>query len=286
MKPADSSTHINWHTNPPTLRSPVLITAFEGEDDIGGAGSIAASHFSKRWKGVDIAEVDGEHFYDFAAIRPQIRLNQLHRRSLKWPSSVFRVCVASDSERDVVLLTGPEPHLRWRMFCEEIIRTARILNVSEVVTLGEALEEVPHSRPVTVYGATDDQQLQTRLDLEPACYEGPTGIEDVLADQCRQAGLPAVSLWSAVPSYIPGAPSAKAALALVQRVSNLLGVSVFATDLELAAATYEQRISALVAENEDVADYVADLEQTFDDAEISVNRGVLLTEVEQFLRNN
>ena len=290
--PAESPPHVNWLAEPPTLRSPVLITAFEGWNDAGDAASIAARHLADRWRGTALAEIDAEHFYDFTTSRPLVHLDHQRRRSLSWPTSLFRSCVVGESERDAVVLVGPEPQLRWRTFCDQIIDTARMLEVSEVVTLGALLADVPHSRPVEVYGASEDESTRTRLDLAPSSYEGPTGIVGVLATQCRQTGLPTASLWSAVPSYVPGAPSPKAGLALVERVSKLLGTSVFATDLEIAAETYERQVDELVAEDEDTADYVADLEKAWDDnspspgADLSDDPQTLLAEVEQFLRES
>ncbi|MXW75381.1 MAG: PAC2 family protein [Acidimicrobiaceae bacterium] len=292
---ASSPAHINWLTNLPKLRSPVLITAFEGWNDAGDAASIAARHFADRWKGTALAEIDAEHFYDFTTSRPLVRLDQERRRSLTWPTNLFRSCVVRDGEQDVVVLLGLEPQLRWRTFCNQVIETARMLEVSQVITLGALLADVPHSRPVEVYGASDDEKIRARLDLAPSSYEGPTGIVGVLATQCREAGLPTASLWSAVPSYVPGAPSPKAGLALVQRVSELLGTSVFATDLEIAAATYEHQVNELVAEDEETASYVADLEEAWDgnvpfdtdaDPDLSDDPETLLAEVEQFLRDN
>ena len=292
---AHSPAHINWLTNLPTLRSPVLITAFEGWNDAGDAASIAARHFADRWKGTALAEIDAEHFYDFTTTRPLVQLDQQRRRSLTWPTNLFRSCVVRDGEQDVVVLLGLEPQLRWRTFCNQVIETARMLEVSQVITLGALLADVPHSRPVEVYGASDDEKIRAQLDLAPSSYEGPTGIVGVLATQCREAGLPTASLWSAVPSYVPGAPSPKAGLALVQRVSELLGTSVFATDLELAAATYEHQVNELVAEDEETASYVADLEEAWDedisfdddsDPDLNDDPETLLAEVEQFLRDN
>jgi predicted ATP-grasp superfamily ATP-dependent carboligase len=171
-----------------------------------------------------------------------------------------------------------------------------MLGVSKIVTLGSLLADVPHSRPVEVYGATDDDELGTELELEPSTYEGPTGIVGVLANQCREAGIPSASVWAAVPSYVPGAPSPKAGLALVERVCDVMGTSVYTTDLEIAAATYERQVDQLVAEDDDTAGYVADLEEAWDhadedaddevDEELDDDPETLLAEVEQFLRDN
>jgi proteasome assembly chaperone (PAC2) family protein len=289
---AESPTHIRWLSNAPELRSPILITAFEGWNDAGDAASIAAAHLADRWDGVALAEIDAEYFYDFSTTRPLVHLDEDRRRSLTWPSNVFRACRIPGASRDAIVLVGLEPQLRWRTFCDQVIAAARALDASQIITLGSLLADVPHSRPVEVYGATEDAALMAELDLEPSSYEGPTGIVGVLSTQCREAGIPTASVWAAVPSYVPGAPSPKAGLALVERVCEVVGTSVYSTDLEIAAATYERQVDQLVAEDDDTAGYVADLEEAWDDAdeepdeELDNDPETLLAEVEQFLREN
>ncbi|MEZ5246438.1 MAG: PAC2 family protein [Acidimicrobiales bacterium] len=291
-----SPAHVRWLSNVPELRSPVLITAFEGWNDAGDAASIAAAHLADRWDGTALAEIDAEHFYDFSTTRPLVQLDEDRQRSLVWPTNQFRACRVPGASRDAVVLLGLEPQLRWRTFCDQIIETARALDVSQIITLGSLLADVPHSRPVEVYGATDDATLMAELELEPSTYEGPTGIVGVLATQCRDAEIPTASVWAAVPSYVPGAPSPKAGLALVERVCEVIGTSIYCTDLEIAAATYERQVDQLVAEDDDTAAYVADLEDAWDDedehGEVEIDEELdddpetLLAEVEQFLRDN
>jgi proteasome assembly chaperone (PAC2) family protein len=295
---AETPAHIRWLANLPELRSPVLITAFEGWNDAGDAASIAAAHLADRWDGTALAEIDAEHFYDFSTTRPLVQLDDDRRRSLTWPTNQFRACRVPGAPRDAIVLLGLEPQLRWRTFCDQIIQTAKALDVSQVITLGALLADVPHSRPVEVYGASEDPGLMAQLDLEPSTYEGPTGIIGVLASRCRDLDMPSASVWAAVPSYVPGAPSPKAGLALVERVCELVGTSVYRTDLEIAAATYERQVDELVAEDDDTAGYVADLEEAWDEAEqvdddldgddveLTDDPETLLAEVEQFLREN
>lgn len=294
---AESPAHIRWLSNVPELRSPILITAFEGWNDAGDAASIAAGHLADRWDGSSLAEIDAEFFYDFSTTRPLVQLDDDRQRSLTWPTNMFRVCRISGATRDAIVLTGLEPQLRWRTFCEQVIATAEAVGVGQVITLGALLADVPHSRPVEVYGATDDEELMSELDLEPSSYEGPTGIVGVLSSMCREAGIPTASVWATVPSYVPGAPSPKAGLALVERVCDVIGTSVYCTDLEIAAATYERQVDELVSEDDDTAGYVADLEEAWDDAdengdeeevdeELDDDPETLLAEVEQFLRDN
>lgn len=274
----------------------MLITAFEGWNDAGDAATLAASHVADRWDAEPIAEIDAEVFYDFSMTRPLVQLDEARQRSLTWPTNAFRAARVPAAEHDVVVLLGLEPQLRWRTFCEQVIGTARVLGVSRVITLGALLADVPHTRPVEVYGASDDDRLIAELELAPSSYEGPTGIVGVLSSACIDAGIPTASFWAAVPAYVPGAPSPKAALSLVNRVCDVVGTSVYATDLEIASAAYERQVDELVADDDETAGYVTDLEEAYDanvgdddtpdEGSLDDDPDTLVAEVERFLRDN
>lgn len=295
--------HIRWSNPVPQLKKATLIVAFEGWNDAGSAATMAANHLSKHWSCKTVADIDPEQFYNFTSTRPVV---QQPNRTLKWPSNEFKVARLPQGRTDVVLLIGVEPQLRWRTFCDKIIATAEILNTDSVVTLGSLLAEVPHSRPVEVYGTADNKTLRTTYELSPSTYEGPTGIVGVLAAACREAGYPTASFWSAVPSYTPGTPYPKAALALVNRAAAAVGTSMATVDLERIAFVYEREITQLMEKDEETSEYVQRLEQAWDDAkgstlqinetdesEADANDPVLendpttlLTEVEEFLRDS
>jgi len=285
----ESPEHVRWLSDPPELRDPVLIAAFEGWNDAGDAATIAAGHLADRLDATPLAEIDPELFYDFNTTRPLVQLDNDNSRSVIWPTNLLRAARVPGATSDVIVLVGLEPQLRWRTFCRQLTDLATQLGVSKIITLGALLADVPHSRPVEIYGATDDPTLMAQLDLTQSSYEGPTGIVGVLATECKAAGFATASFWAAVPSYVPGAPSPKAGLALVHRVCELLGTSVYVTDLEIASATYERQVDELIAEDEETADYVSDLELAWDaneDHDLDDNPELLVAEVEEFLRDS
>ena len=135
-----------------------------------------------------------------------------------------------------------------------------------VVTLGGLLADTPHSRPVPVTGSADPDVAE-RLGLSPSRYEGPTGIVGVLTDRCRGAGLTSVSLWAAVPHYISITPNPKAALALVERLGELLGARFESLELSQAAVSFERQVGRAVAADEEVSRYVRELETRADEGD-------------------
>ena len=211
---------LDWHRALPELREPVIIAAFEGWNDAGDAATSAARHLADRLDATPLASIDPERYFDFGTTRPLVHLDEDRRRTITWPTTEVLAARVPSADRDVVIVVGLEPQLQWRRYCRQVLTIADAVGASSVITLGALLADVPHTRPVEIYGATDDPVLMERLDLSPSTYEGPTGIVGVLTCVSTAAGHPTTTYWAAVPSYVPGAPSPKAALALVHRVRD------------------------------------------------------------------
>jgi proteasome assembly chaperone (PAC2) family protein len=279
--------HVRWRSRP-DLSEPVLIAAFEGWNDAGDAASGAVRYLVERHDGQLVADIDPEEFFDFTSTRPQAEIDDDGVRHISWPSTDVYTAHLPGDAGDAVLVLGTEPQLRWRTFCAQVTGVAQELGCRLVVILGALVAEVPHSRPVPVMGTVSDPALQSELGLRPSTYQGPTGVVGVLSAACRDAGIPAASLWAAVPTYVPTAPSPKAVLALLEYTSELLGMWVPTTDLEIAAAAYERQVTELVQEDDETSDYVSQLERRHDADDDEEGRGAgrsLVEEVERFLRD-
>lgn len=269
---------------------PPLICAFQGWNDGGQAASVAARYLIERWDGRTFAHLDPEEFFDFQVSRPTVRLQQGVSRVIEWPRGEF--AAASVGGRDVVVYTSGEPNIRWRTFVKEIVDVAQSLGSTLLVTLGAFLTDVPHTRAVPVVGSATDEETAARLGLSRSQYEGPTGIVGVLHDASVRAGLPSVSLWAAVPHYLPTAPNPKAALALVERTSALLSLSVETRPLVEAVAAWERKVANVVDESEELSEYVARLEEAADESMTQIRLGdepmpsgdAIAAELERFLR--
>jgi proteasome assembly chaperone (PAC2) family protein len=245
--------------NEPSLREPILVAAFEGWTDAGGAASGAAGYLASQWHARQFATVDAEDFYDFTSLRPQVHLSSEQTREIVWPQNRF-LATSVPGSSDVIFLIGIEPHLRWRAFCTCVISVAQRLGVQAVVTLGSMLTDVAHTRAAPVGGWTNDPRLADRFGLSRPQYQGPTGIVGVLQDAFGKVDIPVASLMAQVPHYVPSTPSPKATLALVERVCDVLKARVSTTTLELASTAYEREVSEIVSADEDIAGYVLQLE--------------------------
>src|SRR6058998_2830244 len=255
----------------PELTRPVLIGAFRGWNDGAQAASLAAGYLAKTWSAERFAEVDPEHFFDFQATRPHVSLEDGLTRRIDWPETAFYHARPDGLDRDVVLLLGIEPNLRWRTFTDLLVGLVGELGVEMMITLGALLADVRHTRPSPVTGSASDPDLVRQLGLSESRYEGPTGIVGVLHDACRRAEIPSASLWVAVPHYVSLTPSPRAAVALCERLGGLMGAEIDVGELEEAARSYEEQVSEAVASDEETAVYVEELERRSDTVEESTD---------------
>jgi predicted ATP-grasp superfamily ATP-dependent carboligase len=277
-----------WDRRPDGLRAPAMVCAFKGWNDAGDAASGAVSFLASSLSARRFARIDSEEFYDFQANRPSISVGEHERREISWPTVEIFEASAPRAPRDLVLVQGTEPSLRWRAFTSNLVDLAEALGVQVVVSLGALLGDVPHTRPVAMTGHASDAALLERLGISPSSYEGPTGIVGVLHAACAHAGLPSASLWAAVPHYVAAASNPKAALALLRRIEMLVGVSVDASELESSAADYERQVGLAVRSDPDIQAFVERLELAADNEEgepPDVPSGdMIASEFQRFLR--
>jgi predicted ATP-grasp superfamily ATP-dependent carboligase len=262
----------------PDLRRPVLIAAFRGWNDGGQGATLGGGYLAKQWEAESFAEIDSENFYDFQAVRPNVSLEDGLTRKLEWPTNTFLHAPIPGLDRDAVILLGVEPNLRWKTYTGLVLELVQELEVELVVTLGSLLADVPHTRPAPVSAAASDPSLVEELGVEPSRYEGPTGIVGILLDACRQAG---------VPHYVSLAPSPRAALALCNRLGELVGVEIDVAELEQAAEEYNEQVTEAVASDAETAAYVEELERRVDlmeAAEELPSGESLAAELTRFLR--
>jgi proteasome assembly chaperone (PAC2) family protein len=267
------------------LVEPLVIAAFEGWNDAADSASAVIDHLLKVWDARIIGAIDPEEFYDFQVNRPVVGSDELGHRRITWPSTQIAVASPPDLDRDVILIRGIEPNMRWRQFCAELLAAAEELGAEMVVTLGALLADTPHTRPIPLSGTTTEPELAHRLKLEQSTYEGPTGIVGVFQDACARLDIPAVSYWAAVPHYVAQPPCPKATLALLGQLEDLLEASIPLGDLPEEARAWERGVDELAEEDEDVADYVRSLEETRDTTELPEASGeAIAREFERYLK--
>ncbi len=269
----------------PDPAAPIALAAFEGWNDAADAATGAIVHLEEVWRARPVAALDPDEFYDFQVNRPTVTLVDGVTRRLEWPTTRLALARPPGSARDIVLVRGPEPNMRWRAFCAQLVELLEELGVTTVATLGALLADTPHTRPVPVTGTASDQATAERLGVTRSRYEGPTGIVGVFQDSCAASGLVSVSYWAAVPHYVAQPPCPKAVLALLRRAEDLLDVPVDLGDLEEQSREWERTVDELARADADVAEYVSTLESREPADELPEATGdAIAREFERFLR--
>ena len=277
-----------WHRDPPRLlRSPILVTAWDGWFDVGGAAT-AAVEAMRGPQATHLASIDADEFFDFNEHRPNLRIGPEGRRIVEWPANDVHCLALDDRQRDLVFIEGVEPHLRWRTFVDAVVEVIERRDVKLVVTLGAMIAEVPHTRPPTITGSTTDAELGKLLRLNLPSYQGPTGIVGALHQRLDAAKIPAVSLRASVPHYVSGAPNPKASRALLERFERVTGLPTHWAKLDKETFDWEAQVNEAMTENDEIIQYVRALEQRYDtQAESSLPTSEdLAAEFERFLRQH
>lgn len=271
----------------PRLHSPRAILAWEGWNDACDAASGSVAYLlGQRDDPEPFAWIEPEEFYDFQVRRPRVELDEGGTRSLSWPrTSAF---AADDTgSHDLVLVLGEEPNLKWKTYTRSVARLLDDSGVEMVLTLGAFIGQVAHTVPVPIVGVATDPSLVEHHRLMTSRYEGPTGIVGVMLEACREVGIPAISLWAAVPHYLSANPNPKAMLALLAKARDVLRVDIDLSELEMASASFETRVDEAMADNDEFVGYVRRLEEE-GPGRTNMNPadgGELITEIEDFLRD-
>lgn len=269
----------------PELRSPIMILAFSGWNDAGEAASAAIEHLASIWPVQAIGEFDTEEFYDYQNNRPIVSVDESFNRSLTWPTTTVRGVSLPNYDRDLILVSGVEPSLKWRSFVAQLLDLEEDLDISMVVCLGSLLADVPHTRPIPVTATAARPEFGERLGLEMSRYEGPTGILGAIQDACNQREIDALSIWAAIPHYVSSPPCPKATLSLLNHLEDLLELPIDLGELPEDAKAWEIGVDQLSQEDSEIADYVKSLEESKDEADLPEATGeAIAREFERYLR--
>jgi proteasome assembly chaperone (PAC2) family protein len=276
----------------PELRSPVLIAAFAGWSDAGGAATSASQYLIDRWHAERVAEIDSEEYFDFTQLRPTVKY-VADVRQIEWPENAFYY--HQTPERDFLVLNGIEPHLKWKAYVQDFLEVINTFKVSMVVSLGAMFVEYPHTRPLRITGQVTDPDMQKRAGIvtRGGRYEGPTGINGVLNATLRELDIPASTIWANVPHYVSAAPNPPATLALLRSLTSMLELEVPLGRMVRASAAFDAQLNEATAKNTEVLEYVRTLEERVDaeanapelPAELPATESIM-KDIEDFLRQS
>ncbi len=275
---------LRWVTTP-DLDRPLLVVALKGLFDAAEAATTAIDRLVRTYGAEHIADIDPETFFNFQEERPTVSLDTDGQRVISWPESRCFAASTPDGTRDLVLVSGVEPHMRWRTFADTLLDLARTTGAEMVITLGAMVGMAPHTRPLGVVGSAANPAVADRLGLGRPSYQGPTGLVGALHDRLDNEGMPVVSLRVSVPHYVPGPPNPEATRSLLARFELVTGVATDHSELDEPALDWRRRIDAAVENDEELREYVSQLETQVDESEAMPTGDDLAAELEAFLRD-
>ena len=275
----------DWEAVGP-LRDPVLVVALRGWFDVAGVATGALEWSVQDRDVVVVGSIDPDPFFDFTQERPETYLDEDGDRHIRWPENDFVVARFPEGSRDLVLMSGVEPHLQWTTFADCIVECARKLKCEVVVTVGATADGVPHTRSPHVVGSSTNTALARRLGLSRPQYQGPTGVVGVIHERLEREGITAVSLRVGVPHYLANAQHPKSSAALLRHLEHVLGVPTAHGDMYEEIQRWEELHDAAVEGDDQTLSYLTILEDEYDRrTEETVASGEsLAAEFEKFLR--
>ena len=245
---------------------PVLVVQLEGWVDAGLGAATAVAALVEGREPEAVALFDGDELIDYRARRPVLRIDNGLNAGLTWRQP--RLVLTTDrNDRDMLLLIGPEPDMRWEAFVSDVGELAVELGVRMMVGLGAFPAPVPHTRPVRVAATATEESLAARVGFVAGVLEVPAGIESALEVAMHERGIPAVGLWARVPHYVAGMPFPSASSALVSALADVAELSLDTTSLITAADVAVRRIDELIANSDEHRSMVSQLETTVDSSE-------------------
>ncbi|MEY4398121.1 MAG: hypothetical protein RLZ53_697 [Actinomycetota bacterium] len=261
-----------------------LIVAFEGWNDAGEAASGTARFLLDAVGANPEFEIESQDYYDFQFARPQVYFDGEGQRALRWPGAViYRPDMAELFNLRVLL--GVEPNRHWIQFTTELVDQIEASEVESVIFLGALLADAPHTRPIQVTATSANPEVYALAEVEKTTYEGPVGILTLLAMELEKRGIPTMSLWASVPHYVHNGPVPKASLALLTEIEKFISLQFDHGELPSDAFKWERAVDELAESDEDLAEYVGNLEKTRDELD-GATGDVIAREVEQFLRDS
>ena len=280
----------------------IMVVAFEGWTDAGDAASTAVRRLVAACELEAFDEIEPDEYVDFAMHRPVVRTLDDGARALQWPATVAyaptrpskRQSLAADAGLDVstgndgelFALVGAEPSRNWTAYAAEFLEIVRGCEIDAIVFVGAMLADVPHTRPIATSISSDSPELQSRLGVLQSEYEGPTGIMTVLSLAAQDADIQTASLWASVPHYVHNAPAPKAVIALLDRLSEMVDVTIPLGDLPEQSGEWERGIDEITERDDDMRAYIGKLEEQRDAVESPEASGeAIATEFERFLRD-
>ena len=259
------------------LRNAALLVCMNGWVNAGGVATLVANALG----GEVVGQGDPDQLFDYRVSRPLLDFEDGVMTGLSWPELVIRQVKLAD--RDLLILSGIEPNWNWRRLGSELADLVTSYGVTQQISIGAVPWAWPHTRPVPIIATASNPAL-LRPDEEhtSGLLRVPAAAVSALDFVVAGSGIPTYGFYARVPQYVNVEYHA-AALAVIKRLEDHLGVDLPGDELAAAAAVQREELDSVAAERTEVGDLVKKLESMVDAAQ-AVSGEQLAAEIERFLR--
>jgi proteasome assembly chaperone (PAC2) family protein len=275
----------------PDLRQPDMIIALSGWSDAAQVATGSVLYLARTLDATGFAQIEGDQFYDFSTARPEVTIERGLVKLLQLPSNSLFYCQNVKADHDLVLFHGIEPHFHWQKFVDTILDLADMLKVRRIYALGGLFDNIPHTMEPRISGVVNRAELfevLRKYNIEPINYRGPSSLHSFLLNNCTQRNMEAISLWGHAPFYVRVETNPVVCLELVRKLTELIEMEIDLTELIKAGEYLRDMLNRLLADSEELQDYVKKLEEQYEieglsPREPSPGADRIVREVEDFL---
>ncbi len=262
---AEPTTDYAWLTQESMLHEPVLIVMLTGWIDAAGAAADAASAVGDECGIVPLIRFDDDTFIDYRARRPTMELRDGVNSNLVW-NHIELGAGRSPAGRDVLLLTGPEPDMRWRRFATCVGDLAVELGVTQMIGFGAYPFAAPHTREPRLSCSSPSTDVLGSVTFARSSVDVPAGMAAALEHTLHARKIPALGIWAQVPHYVSAMSYPASSVALLEGLEEATGIVVDGTDLRNEVEIQRERIDRMVADNTEHDAMIKQLEALHDAA--------------------
>jgi len=271
-----------WYRKP-LLSEPVAILAFEGWSDAGNTATGCIENISCTYDVEPFAELDSDSFYNYQMRRPIVEVKDFGEREFHWPQTSFYSIEDYKLKKDLILVFGEEPSMRWKEYAKNIKDVLVELGVKRAITLGAFFGQVAHTLPVPIFGVSTDPTFHSRYNILNPNYSGPTGITSVVGQTLSESEIETTGLWAAVPHYLSSGGYPKGMSALMNKTSEILKIDIDDSGIQTEGQQFEVKINKAMENSQDLAEYVSRLEESEVSLENNFSEDTLVQQIEDFL---
>lgn len=271
-----------WYRKP-LLSEPVAILAFEGWSDAGNTATGCVENISCTYDVEPFAELNSDSFYNYQMRRPIVEVKDFGEREFHWPQTSFYSIEDYKLKKDLILVFGEEPSMRWKEYAKNIKDVLVELGVKRAITLGAFFGQVAHTLPVPIFGVSTDPTFHSRFNILNPNYSGPTGITSVVGQTLSENEIETTGLWAAVPHYLSSGGYPKGMSALINKTSEILKIDLDDSGIQTEGQQFELKINKAMENSQDLAEYVSRLEESEVNLENNFSEDNLVQQIEDFL---